>query len=374
MLFNKTVFSFIVVILPLSSVAHDEVMPPIQVTEQSIRTLTSTEPWLSDAEFVYGKTAAAFDLAGYLHQHAPKLLPYQESLVHWCGYFSINPKLVLLLLDLQSESVSEPTQPFGNLSKKTGFEAQLKDVLSILYSAYYQFRFLDNAQTQTLNAATYALLVLFNTDDTVELRQRFRQHYARLFTEDASKLRTPKAKLPSARFLQLPWRRTEAWYFNGVHTTTGSDPGIMSSIDFTKSWGLVWGDNTQHDFVTAAHPGIVTVFSSCFVRVTSTNGWATNYYHLGGLRVSDGANVKRNQILGIYANSKDQALCQGGSSTGPHVHFSLLKYGEFYPLSGVSLSGYRIHSGQFSYDSNPTNMWLEKNQQRYFAYQQPLKR
>ena len=154
MLSNKILLSLILVSLPLPSLAHDDALPPVAMVEQDILVWKNTQPWLSDAEFVYGEDAAAFDVADYLHKNTPELLPYKESLMHWSGYFSISPKLVLLLLAMQSEHSDQSAtklsaQPFGELSQKTGFDAQLKDVLSRLHLAYYQFRSFDRTQTVT---------------------------------------------------------------------------------------------------------------------------------------------------------------------------------------------------------------------------------
>jgi len=124
--------------------------------------------------------------------------------------------------------------------------------------------------------------------------------------------------------------------------------------------------------VVAAHDGTVTVFSNCFVRVTGSNGWATNYYHLDNLVVSSGDVVTRNQTIGVYANTKSQALCDGGHSTGPHVHFSLLNNGIYASLLGVELSGYTVHPGRHSYDSNHSYMWIERNGTKYYAYSDTL--
>jgi hypothetical protein len=61
-------------------------------------------------------------------------------------------------------------------------------------------------------------------------------------------------------------------------------------------------------------------------------------------------------------------LCSGGHSTGPHLHFALLRDGQYASLEDVALSGYAIHPGDLSYDTHPDRMWLEKRGQRYYAF------
>ena len=348
-----------------------------------------SERWIDDRHFVYGLELLDFDLTEYLAAYAPHLLSKRELISHWTGYYSISPKIILTIMDLQSQSVSSsnvPTlvdRPFVELAMSTGFENQLKEVLSKLYSDYYAFlmakKSSDNKPlSDEINAATYALLNLFRPTYSKKefsilepaLRFEFLNRYYLLFPDKSGDLDRGGniEATPPASLLQLPWKTGEAWYFNGVHTWTGNDPGIMSSIDFVENWNLGWGDDTSTDYVVAAHEGTVTVFSSCFVRVTGSDGWATNYYHLDNLQVSNGDAVASNQSLGTYANTQAQALCSGGSSTGPHVHFALLSNGSYSSLSGVNLSGYAIHPGRHSYDSDHSYMWIEKASTRYYAY------
>jgi hypothetical protein len=142
----------------------------------------------------------------------------------------------------------------------------------------------------------------------------------------------------------------------------------MSSIDITSHWSQRWGDDTSAGVVTAAHDGEVTAFSECFVQVQHASSWGTRYYHLDEVPVATGEQVRAGDRLGIYANNRMQALCDGGHSTGPHVHFSLVRDGDYAGLEDVALSGFAIHPGEESYDSHPERMWLEKRGTRHFAY------
>lgn len=175
--------------------------------------------------------------------------------------------------------------------------------------------------------------------------------------------------LPPLGFLALPWTEGAAWSFNGVHTTSGSNDGSpMSSIDASMNWPP-WGTSTLNAVVRAAHPGVVTVYSTCFVRVTATNGWATNYYHLSNLQVVNGQSVAQGAALAVYADNISQALCQGGSSTGPHTHLSLLRNGFQSSIDGAVFGGWLIHAGRYSYDSSTSYMWLDRGPVRRYAYQ-----
>jgi LasA protease len=80
----------------------------------------------SNALFLYGRDAEAFDLAGYLAVYAPVLRDKQELIAHWSGYYSISPKVVLALMELKTGLLSAPSQeklqaPFAELSNASGF-------------------------------------------------------------------------------------------------------------------------------------------------------------------------------------------------------------------------------------------------------------
>ncbi|WDE14576.1 peptidoglycan DD-metalloendopeptidase family protein [Thalassomonas haliotis] len=168
---------------------------------------------------------------------------------------------------------------------------------------------------------------------------------------------------PPTDMMQMPWRQGYTWIANGAHSHTGSGYPL-SSIDVSYNWPG-WGAQTYS--VASAHSGWVRVFSACQVRVTNPNGWGTNYYHLDNIEVSDGQWVDGNTKLGIYASGKRNALCQGGSSSGPHLHFSLLYNGAYRSLQGVNLGPYDINVGGYNYDDNCSRFWLWNNQER--AYQ-----
>ena len=83
------------------------------------------------------------------------------------------------------------------------------------------------------------------------------------------------------------------------------------------------------------------------------------------LQYGTGASVGKNTAIGNPANSWSQALCNGGSSTGPHQHWSLKYNGSHYHLNGVYLSGYQITALGSSYDTNCSRFYLSKNGSRY---------
>ncbi len=323
--------------------------------------------------WVYDRSLLDFNLKNMLATDAPHLLPHADFLSHWCGYYSINPKVLLALAEMQSHLISGGVvsdRPFADLVPVDGFRNQIKAMLQQLYPLVHNRLKLNGAQI---------LVRLFHQTDVKQSElnaEHFQAVYSALFPAQSrrmsSRTKDAASTTPPADMMELPWQLKRSWFFNGVHTWTGSREGVMSSIDFTRSWSLRWGDDTSPDLVTAAHAGTVTVFSSCFVRITAKNGWATHYYHMDDLRVVSGDEVQAGQVLGVYANEKERALCQGGSSSGPHVHFALLKDGGYHALSGTRLSGYRIRSGRYSYDSNPSFMWIEKAAHLYYAYQDTL--
>jgi LasA protease len=339
--------------------------------------------WLEDADFLYGPRLLDFNLNAFLEQAAPHLVPYSTAISHWSGLYSISPKVLLTVMEMRSSAVSNPAglaDPFAGLAGNGDFETQIRYALASLFEDYYAYR---RAVPQRdagdgMNASTYALLTFFRGASSVaafagsasDTAGTFAATLGRLFPSGLA-VDAPAdpivAVVPPSTLLQLPWKNAVSWYFGGVHTTTGANNGTpMSSLDFYKG-GQGWGADTSTDYVVAAHAGTVTVYSSCNVTVTSNSGWQTNYYHLSTLAVSNGQQIAANQTIGVYANSQAQALCQGGSSTGPHVHFSLLNNGEYTSLDGVSLSGFVVHPGQYSYDTRPAYMWLTKNGVTYYV-------
>ncbi|WP_349984810.1 M23 family metallopeptidase [Stenotrophomonas sp. WHRI 8082] len=321
-----------------------------------------------------------FDIGEWLETHAPTLAVQAETLSHWSGYSGISPRVLLALMELQTGVVSSPQpssasleRPFGTLVATTGFSAQLRDVAETLRDAMY-----DAADRSTRGpvalAAGNPLRTLYALSGTESARATqladigFVDVYRRLFgTEPKQVSRTaqPRADAPPKNLLQFPYPLKARWRVGGAHTNSGSGRFPMSSLDMgVGGW---WGSNQSRNWVSASAAGKFKRHSSCMAEIVHDGGWSTTYYHLMNIRPATGDSVTANDPIANPANTRGQALCNGGASTGPHQHWSLKSNGSQHHLNGVTLSSYVITATGSSYDTNCQRFNLSRNGKRYCA-------
>ena len=160
-----------------------------------------------------------------------------------------------------------------------------------------------------------------------------------------------------------------------VHTTSGRGSGVMSAIDMAPNlysrWQ--WREDGGGGFVYAAHSGSVYHDSwtwQCGLKIKAINGYETHYLHITDLIDETDWNwyggnyggrkyVHQGDIIGRIATTKSNSNCPDACnsfdencSTGPHLHFELLKYGNPKSLNGVTIGGYTIQklSNSANYD------------------------
>lgn len=156
---------------------------------------------------------------------------------------------------------------------------------------------------------------------------------------------------PLFGYFQPPWEIGETWAGGGAHGGNGS--GNQNALDFWADY-RGWGEDLSNYWVAAMQAGTARVWSSCSMAIVHPNGWVTDYYHLDHIQVSDRSVVERNTRIALYADNVDQALCNGGSSSGPHVHMSLSYDGSRVLVNEdqVDFSAFSHHIGEGQYDSN----------------------
>jgi len=359
---------------------------------------------VNDDQFVFNDELALMDWDIIFDGYVPSLKEHQTTIMHYAGFYSINPKILISLMEAKSGILTNPTEqsiakPFGDLSNKASFAEQVKDVASQLTKRFYAFRRLSHDQESTqrhllklivpTSAATVAIKGVLTTHDKDNVIgnddfYNFFTAYENVFlegktallnqhvlvknnkpisNESANKPQTSAAA--AAPTMYLPWSSGWSWRAGGAHGNDGSS-WPLSALDFyypSNNGG--WGGNKP--YVYSAHGGTVTRYSSCSMRVTHSSGIATSYYHMDNLQYNTGSYVNAGTYIGRYANNYNQALCQGGQSTGPHLHMALLRNGYWESLNGYYLSGYYVKTGSSQYDSNCSRNYLWKNNRTYCA-------
>jgi LasA protease len=367
---------------------------PIHAEEADEQPQSTHSQGISKQEFIYSYDEMLnFDIEEYLQAHAPHLVPYAEEISHYAGYSSVSPKVLIALMEhqtgvvTQSSTASKLDRPFGDLSKKVGFREQLEDISSRLAKEFYRDHSFDltgrnDKLTSDKDAQNAIMLILSKESDGAMgiLRKRggkgdttsskeVGKAYRKLF-EGKKKEEESKAQLVTISdindYFQLPFPAGESWRNGGSHTNHGSGRYPQSSLDFNA--GGYWGDNLSHIWVSSAAPGTIKNHSSCFTEIIHEDGWSTTYYHIENIQYVTGSRVGRDVRVANYANDKPQALCNGGQSTGPHLHFSMKKNGQLYHLNGMKFSGYEVRTGRDSYDSNCSYFWLARAGYKYCAW------
>ncbi|HEY8472549.1 MAG TPA: peptidoglycan DD-metalloendopeptidase family protein [Natronosporangium sp.] len=134
--------------------------------------------------------------------------------------------------------------------------------------------------------------------------------------------------------MRLPYAVGQAWRFTGgPHPMSGR---ANSSID------LAGGDGR----VLAVRAGLAYRLCPGWLRVVHDRGFETDYYHLHDPISADGRRVATGDYLGRIGTD----VSCGGSATGPHVHFSLRRNGDYVDIARHNFGKWVIRAGAQPYE------------------------
>ena len=358
---------------------------------------TSTGKLIPDSEAVYTLSAVGFDMDRYVSEAGGYLSAYSEylgSIGQSSGVEviekialdnSINPRLLLALLDYQANWVTgQPSSetaenyPFGYIAEhKEGLLHQAIWAVNQLSIGYYGWRegrineihFKDGAVARlepTLNAGTVALLYYFAQvyDSTewlyaINPETGFPAHYERMFgnpwvrANSVEPLFPPNLEQPH---LELPFMFNQTWSYTGGPHGAWEKDGSWAAIDFSPARSES-GCVESNAYVTASTAGLVVRSENGVVVLDldgdgfEQTGWVLIYLHIATQdRVANGAWVETGDLLG-------HPSCEGGHSTGTHVHMARKYNGEWMAADGaipLVLTGWRVHAGERPYQGTLT--------------------
>ena len=348
---------------------------------------------IPDAVFVNGPDAATFDSSAFIAQSQGWINAYKAwafsgtrtaaEIVDYIGLnYSVSPKLLLALLEYKGGAFSEPVlnpDAERNIlglesSYWTGVYLQLSYASNLLNDSYYRWRSGELLEFEladgTLvrpdpwqNAATVALQHFFSQTMGVSDYHLaigpdgFSRTFSDMFGDPwdvephiPGSLRQPDLLLP---FLpDIEWA-----YTGGPHTGWG-DLAPWSALDFAPP-SQVRGCLPSVYPTTAVADGLVVRDGTGILVLDldgdgdERTGWVVFYLHIAGDgRVPVGTVVEAGDPLGFPS-------CEGGRSTGTHIHIARKYNGEWMEADGpipFVMSGWRPIRGERPYQG-----WLVKD-------------
>lgn len=349
------------------------------------------QPVLADSLVVYGRTANQVDVhrisseaGGYLNHYAEYLFEGRftgPEIVELVALeTSTDPRLLLALIEYQSgwvyawpEGAEEDKSPLNYEAEKVeGLYDELQVAASELARGYYGWRggnlqtlrFKDESQAAIhpeLNAGSVAVQNLFaglyspaHFSPNLYGESGFLSLYRHMFG-DPSQLAWQAGEVIPAGLAQpdltLPFQPGATWALtSGPHITwqVGTPRG---AIDFAPRDDLP-GCIVSNIYATASAPGLVVRSSRGAVAVdldgdgNEGTGWVIIYMHLArDGRIADRSWVNTNDLLGYPS-------CEGGYSTGTHLHITRKYNGEWIGADGAVpfvMDGWLAVAGQGAY-------------------------
>jgi hypothetical protein len=319
---------------------------------------------------VYGPFQIGFDTADFVNSQPGWLKNYRqlagveyrtgvEIVEYLATKFSISPQLLLSILEYQLRALSDPIMPSGLRSgyplgyRSTGYQGlylQMVWTANRLNQGYYGW-LAGNLDTieftdQTIehpdpwqNAGTVALGYYFSIVQSRSIYYHtlgpngIIKTYQDLFGDPW----TCQPHIPGSLrqpTMVLPFSSGKTWaYTGGPHTGWGQgDP--LAALDFAPPT-VSGGCEITTEWAAAVAPGIISSSEPGLVELDldgdgdSRTGWVLLYLHLGKQdKIRAGQLVETGDRLG-------HPSCEGGESTGSHIHIARKYNGEWIPAAGV---------------------------------------
>lgn len=349
-------------------------------------------PVLPDSEVIDSPSANDFNLQDYVARAGGYLSSYTEAIgserltgaeivQRVVDHTSINPRLLLSLLEFRSHWVTQAhppnlnlTTPMGyNIPEYPGLYLELSLTAKLLGMGYYGWRqgslitleFTDGKTARLaprLNAGSVALQYLFARlyPSTTWQGQLYGKNglaalHAVMLGDPWARSAVVEPLYPAnlqPPELELPFGPGEAWAFTaGPHENwnTGTPTGALDFAPITGESPCA----VSTAWARAAAPGVVISSSPGEVLLAldggdgKPSGWVLLYLHIAQKdREPAGAHLAKDDPVG-------HPSCEGGETTGTHVHLARQYKGEWIgagdPLPFV-LSGWTANPGAKPYE------------------------
>ena len=362
---------------------------------------TETGPDLKlipDSEMVYGPAYVHFDVANLISDQGSYLADYNEpvegqrltgiEIVQLVAQrFSVGPRVLLALLEMQSGWVTQPDPAQSTLAYPIGYEGyseglfrQLSWAAMRLNEGYYGWKRGDHKTVRlgngsrvaidpTLNPGTAGLqnvLAQISSDMDTWLSMigpdgfldTYKSLFGNPFAYTVEPLVPPDLEQPEMR---LPWEAGQIWHFTGGPHGGWGDTSGWAALDFVPGEEPL-GCAPSKEWATAAAPGwvvrsgngvvVIDVDSPTGVDGFEQTGWTLLYLHIHAEdSVEAGTYLERGQRIG-------HPSCEGGLADATHLHFARRYNGEWIPAGSGSipmvLSEWTAHKDTMPYNGTMT--------------------
>lgn len=325
---------------------------------------------LPDSEVINGPSAVGFDIRsemlarpGYgsdLSDYAFRLeRPAWEVVNVVARNYSINPRLLLALLEYRAAALTSPfpdeqqrTYPLGLTDTRyKGLFRQLLWAAERINDGYYGWRSGTLREFETAdgmlyrpdswqNAGTVAVQMVFaGLLDVKEFEKTvgpdgFAATYSNLWGSPFSAAVDLFPENLQQPELLLPFVPNRIWDFTGGPHYSWGTSLPLGALDFGPP-ASVSGCSPSGEWVTAPAAGIVTRSEEATVVLDldedsdERTGWSLFFFHIAEEgRIQAGVEVEVGDLLG-------HPSCEGGTATGTHFHLARRYNGEWLPADGA---------------------------------------
>jgi murein DD-endopeptidase MepM/ murein hydrolase activator NlpD len=350
--------------------------------------LSGPQAWLlPDSEVVYSPGAKDLDVVGlvasyggYLNEYRERVegewLPGPEVVLRAAQDHSINPRLLLAILEERGGWLTNPERPRGLVltypiwsrdPRLQGLYLQLSWAANELSHAYYGWRDGSYHEVQLargavlplppdLNAASVAVLHLGarfspgSAPGPEAAARELMQTYSRLFGDPwLHEVPLFEAGLNQPH-LALPFPAENPWVFTGgPHGAWGTE-SAWAALDFAPKWDRQ-RRTSKKEIVALADAVVARVALGVVVLDLDGDGyeqtgWSVLYLHIVPVEgITVGSVLAEGDPIGVAAE-------EGGVSHGLHLHVARKYNGEWVAADGplpIDLDGWRVRAGAESY-------------------------
>jgi LasA protease len=366
---------------------------------------SSRSKLLPDSEVTFSPSTVDFDIhsfveaaGGYLSTHSQYLATTgvtsgADVIARIALEYSVNPRLLLAYLEYQSGWVYGTPPNQGAIDYPMGYRDEARKDL-YLQAAWFASRVMDGYYgwkegrklvvtfndgsvlrlAPELNAGTVGLMnaftYLYAYEDWAQLlysEGNFFAFYESMFDSPWIRAQQVEPLIPAdviQPVMILPFEPNIKWAFTGGPHAAWSAADVWAALDFAPP-SEESGCTESPAWVVAAIPGLVVRSGNGVVVIDmdgdnyEQTGWTLLYLHIATKdRVPVGTWVEVGDRIG-------HPSCEGGRSTGTHVHIARRYNGEWVPADGplpFELSGWTTRASSVVYKG-----WLVRGTEIIYA-------